>query len=101
MGEAERAGQVNRLQLSGSLLADVSDTMTSTGKRILKTRLVAHQSKEPLYMDITIWASELTEEQIAALCGWKQNDSVVVTGKLTMRTWNGRTYIGIDASAIE
>lgn len=101
MHEAERLGQINKLVISGSLLADVTDTMTSTGKRILKTRLVVHQGKEPLYMDVTVWTNELTDEQIAALCAWKQGDSVVVTGKLNVRTWNGRVYVGIDASAID
>lgn len=101
MHEAEKQGQVNCLQISGNLLSDVSDTMTSTGKRILKTRLIAHQSKEPMYIDVTIWASDLSEEQIAAFCAWKQGNSVVVTGKLNMRTWNGRVYLGIDASSIE
>ena len=103
MQEAEKSGQINRLQISGNLLADVSDTMTSTSKRILKTRLMAHQreKKESMYLDVTVWASDLSEEQIAALCAWKQGNSVVVTGKLTYRTWNGRVYLGIDATVIE
>lgn len=103
MQEAEKQGQVNRLEISGKLLSDVTSNRTPTGKEMLKTRLMVYQGekKERLFLDITVWSDNLTEEQKNEMLAFKQDMDVVISGKLNMRTWNGRTYLGIDATAIE
>lgn len=103
LGEAERDGAINTLTLSGTLLSDVTRSVTSTGKEMLKARLAHVQGGKSSVMtlDITVWGSDRTDEEKQALLAWHKGDSVVVTGQLSIREWQGRTSVGITARAIE
>ena len=94
MGEAQKAGQINCWQISGTLLDDVTLRIASTGTKMLKSKLM-HQpsgkSATPMTVDITVWAGSLSEEEIAAFLAWHKGDEVVVEGELNF--WNGRLSI--------
>jgi len=103
LGEAERDGAINQLTVSGTLLTDVTRSVTSTGKEMLKARLAHVQPGKSgvMTLDITVWGSDRTEEEKRAMLAWHKGDSVVVTGSLSIREWQGRTYVGIVARAID
>lgn len=94
MGEAQRAGQINCWQISGVLLEDVTLRVASTGTKMLKSKL-AHmpsgRSAEPMYVDITVWAGSLSEEEMTAFLAWHKDDEVVIQGELNF--WHGRLSI--------
>lgn len=103
MGEAEKQGQINHIRISGKLITDVTESRVPTGKSILKSRLAVYQGdkKERMFLDVGVWCDSVPYEQKRAMLMLKADSDVVVTGKLTMRTYSGRVYVGIDATSIE
>src|SRR5260221_12736942 len=94
MGEAQKAGQINCWQISGTLLDDVTLRIASTGTKMLKSKLM-HQpsgkSATPMTVDITVWAESLSEEDIEAFLAWHKGDELVLEEELNF--WNGRSRI--------
>src|SRR5260221_11614849 len=94
MGEAQKAGQINCWQISGTLLDDVTLRVASTGTKMLKSKLMhlpSGKSATPMTVDITVWAGSLSEEEMTAFLAWKAGAEVVVEGELNFR--NGRLSI--------
>jgi hypothetical protein len=95
----ESAGRVNRIEISGWLMDDVTPDETDSGSKYLRTRLHIQQGMP--YFLVKLWLNDGIDEEVLVEAMTKiKGQSVVVTGKFSAWSMYGKTHISIDAESI-
>lgn len=96
----------NTITITGRLGDDPALRFTQGGKAVANLRLAHSKRKQvdgawvddgpAIWLDVTLW--EGRAERIAEQA--RKGDEVLVTGRLTVREHDGKTYWGIDSDAV-
>ncbi len=101
MTSLEEESAINHIQLSGVLLTDVERKQWAGGYFLTCTMLAPKPGRKDSDMRIGVTMFPGNNEAIQTMLKLRKNNSVVVTGRLSMREYHNRTYLSIIAESIE